>query len=124
MRKGHSRGSTGAVIRVDISTLIKSPTDTPHPFSLLLRVVLNNELTHKKFCAISKKITKKIQKNMGYEKRVRELEMKAKGATEQIAVIVDLNQTISATYVQAEVQAISDKVDELLAALRLGRRIQ
>ena len=61
---------------------------------------------------------------MGYEKRVRELEMKAKGATEQIAVIADLNQTISATYVQAEVQAISDKVDELLAALRLGRRIQ
>lgn len=61
---------------------------------------------------------------MGYDKRVRELEMKASGAAKQIAVVADLGQTISATYVQAEVQAITDKVDELLAQLRLGRRIQ
>jgi len=61
---------------------------------------------------------------MGYDKRVRELEMKASGASRQIAVVADLGQTISATYVQAEVQAITDKVDELLAQLRLGRRIQ
>lgn len=32
--------------------------------------------------------------------------------------ITDLNQTISGTYSQTEVQAISDKVDEILAALR------
>ena len=32
--------------------------------------------------------------------------------------IADLNQDISAAYVEAEVQAISDKVDEILAALR------
>ncbi len=32
--------------------------------------------------------------------------------------VADLNQTISVTPTQAEVQAISDKVDELLAALR------
>lgn len=32
--------------------------------------------------------------------------------------VADLNQDISATYVEAEVQAISDKMDELLAALR------
>ena len=36
----------------------------------------------------------------------------------QGAAITDLNQTISGTYVQAEVQAISDKVDVILAALR------
>lgn len=30
----------------------------------------------------------------------------------------DLGQDISAAYVEAEIQAISDKVDELLAALR------
>lgn len=34
------------------------------------------------------------------------------------AAVANLNQTISAAYVQAEVQAISDKVDETLAALR------
>jgi len=34
------------------------------------------------------------------------------------AAVADLNQTISATYDQAEVQAISDKVDALLASLR------
>lgn len=32
--------------------------------------------------------------------------------------VADLNQDISASYVEAEVQAMSDKVDELLAALR------
>lgn len=32
--------------------------------------------------------------------------------------IADLNQTISATYTQAEVQAISDKIDDILGALR------
>lgn len=34
------------------------------------------------------------------------------------AAVADLNQTISATYSDAEVQAISDKVDELLGVLR------
>ncbi len=32
--------------------------------------------------------------------------------------VADLNQVISGAYVQAEIQAISDKVDEILAALR------
>jgi acetolactate synthase small subunit len=32
--------------------------------------------------------------------------------------VADLNQDISASYVEAEVQAISDKVDAILAALR------
>jgi hypothetical protein len=36
------------------------------------------------------------------------------------AAVANLNQTISATYSQAEVQAISTKVDALLAALRLS----
>lgn len=40
------------------------------------------------------------------------------GRNTQAAAVADLNQTISATPTQAEVQAISDKVDELLAALR------
>ncbi len=35
-----------------------------------------------------------------------------------IDAITDLNQTISGTYTDTEVQAISDKVDELLQALR------
>ena len=34
--------------------------------------------------------------------------------------ITDLGQTISGTYSQSEVQAISDKVDEILAMLRLS----
>ena len=34
------------------------------------------------------------------------------------AAIADLDQNISGTYVEAEVQAISDKVDAILAALR------
>lgn len=36
------------------------------------------------------------------------------------AAVANLNQTISATYSQAEVQAISTKVDALLASLRLS----
>lgn len=36
----------------------------------------------------------------------------------RIPAIADLNQNISAAYTEAEVQAISDKVDELLQALR------
>ena len=42
------------------------------------------------------------------------------GAFTQGAAVADLNQNISAAYVEAEVQAISDKVDELLASLRAG----
>ena len=34
------------------------------------------------------------------------------------AAVADLDQDISASYTEAEVQAISDKVDALLAALR------
>lgn len=41
----------------------------------------------------------------------------------QATAVTDLNQTISGTYVQAEVQAISDKVDELLAALRAADQL-
>ena len=40
------------------------------------------------------------------------------GAANVAAAIADLDQTISAAYVQAEVQAISSKVDAILAALR------
>lgn len=40
------------------------------------------------------------------------------GGIAQQAAIADLAQDISATYVEAEVQAISDKVDAILAALR------
>ena len=36
----------------------------------------------------------------------------------QGTAIADLNQTISGTYTDTEVQAISDKVDVILAALR------
>jgi predicted RecA/RadA family phage recombinase len=36
----------------------------------------------------------------------------------QVANIAELDQNISGTYVEAEVQAISDKVDALLAALK------
>lgn len=36
----------------------------------------------------------------------------------RVEEVDDLNQTISASPTQAEVQAISDKVDELLAAFR------
>ena len=40
--------------------------------------------------------------------------------TAQGAAVADLGQDISATYVEAEVQAISDKVDALLAQLRVS----
>ena len=36
-----------------------------------------------------------------------------------VAAVVDLNQNISDPPTETEVQAISDKIDELLAALRL-----
>lgn len=37
-----------------------------------------------------------------------------------IGAVADLSQTIADPPTQAEVQAISDKIDELLAALRLA----
>lgn len=40
------------------------------------------------------------------------------GLVKKIATIADLNQTITNPPTQAEVQAISDKIDELLAAAR------
>jgi predicted RecA/RadA family phage recombinase len=40
------------------------------------------------------------------------------GNLAQAAAVADLNQDISNSYTEAEIQAISDKVDELLAALR------
>lgn len=49
--------------------------------------------------------------------RVDELGEVIEGADPAVAV-ADLGQTISATYTQSEVQAISDKVDALLGALR------
>ena len=45
-------------------------------------------------------------------------------AVQAASAVVDLNQDITATYVEAEVQAISDKVDEILAALRLSGAVQ
>lgn len=42
----------------------------------------------------------------------------AKVLGSQGTAIADLGQDISATYVEAEVQALSDKVDVLLAMLR------
>lgn len=45
------------------------------------------------------------------------------GVANQIAAVADLNQTISGTYTQSEVQAISDKVDELLAAMRTANHL-
>lgn len=42
----------------------------------------------------------------------------AKLTATQGAAVADLGQTISVAYNQAEVQALSDKVDELLGALR------
>lgn len=40
-----------------------------------------------------------------------------------IAAIADLNQTISNPPTQAEVQAISDKIDELFAAMRTANHL-
>lgn len=45
-------------------------------------------------------------------------ELRALAGAIPMAAIADLDQDISATYVEAEVQALSDKVDALLAALR------
>lgn len=45
-------------------------------------------------------------------------------AIEAAAAVTDLAQDISPTYVEAEVQAVSDKVDEILAALRASGAIQ
>lgn len=47
----------------------------------------------------------------------------AKLTATQGAAVPDLNQDVSAAYVEAEVQAISDKVDALLAALRAANII-
>lgn len=44
--------------------------------------------------------------------------LKGDGTWEQAAAVADLNQTIADPPTQAEVQAISDKIDELLGALR------
>ena len=44
------------------------------------------------------------------------------GDVKQAAAVADLNQTISGPSV-AEVQAISDKVDELLAAMRTAGQL-
>lgn len=41
-----------------------------------------------------------------------------RGTVLQAATVANLGQTISGTYTQSEVQAISTKVDALLAALR------
>ena len=40
------------------------------------------------------------------------------GPIKQGAAVDDLEQDISASYTEAEIQAISDKIDELLAELR------
>lgn len=46
------------------------------------------------------------------------------GRVRKAAVVADLDQTVSATPTQAEVQAISDKVDELLAAQRAAGQME
>lgn len=46
----------------------------------------------------------------------------AEGGVKQAAAVADLNQTISGPSV-AEVQAISNKVDELLAAMRTAGQL-
>lgn len=45
------------------------------------------------------------------------------GLVKQTAAIADLGQTISGTYSQSEVQAISDKVDALLGAMRTSGQL-
>jgi hypothetical protein len=49
-----------------------------------------------------------------------EIEVASGGKLGQQSAEADLNQTISGSYSQSEVQAISDKVDALLAKLRLA----
>ena len=46
------------------------------------------------------------------------------GLTKPIGAVADLDQTISNPPTQAEVQAISDKIDELLAAMRTAGRFE
>jgi hypothetical protein len=45
-------------------------------------------------------------------------------ALSKVAAIADLNQTITNPPTQAEVQAISDKIDELLAAMRTAEKME
>lgn len=47
----------------------------------------------------------------------------AQGTVLKGTAVTDLGQDISGTYTEAEVQAISDKVDELLAVLRTAKVI-
>lgn len=46
------------------------------------------------------------------------------GSVKQAAAVADLNQTIGSPPTQAEVQAISDKVDELMAAQRTAGQLE
>ncbi|MGI9485411.1 MAG: hypothetical protein ACR2RF_05925 [Geminicoccaceae bacterium] len=46
------------------------------------------------------------------------------GNVGQTAAVADLNQTISNPPTQAEVQAISDKIDEFLAAQRVSGQLE
>lgn len=46
------------------------------------------------------------------------------GVVKQSAAVTDIDQTISATPTQAEVQALSDKLDELLAAQRASGQME
>ena len=41
-----------------------------------------------------------------------------------VSPVADLNQTISDPPTQAEVQAISDKIDEILAAMRVAETLE
>ena len=60
-----------------------------------------------------------------YSKQLNEIVTKLNVVTAdtQGTAIADLGQDISATYVEAEIQAISDKVDVILAALRTAKII-
>ncbi len=60
----------------------------------------------------------------GTERAVAEWVTRLIALTKQIAAVADLNQTISNPPTQAEVQAISDKIDELLAAMRTANRLE
>lgn len=44
--------------------------------------------------------------------------------SKKVAAVANLNQTLSNPPTQAEAQAISDKIDELLAALRLADKLK
>lgn len=47
-----------------------------------------------------------------------------RGGVYKLSSIADLNQTISDPPTQAEVQAISDKIDEMLAAMRVSEMLE